>query len=95
MNKKELVEAVADEVNLPRKRVEDVISKTLELIQVTTADGESVRLMGFGTFSRVHRQARSGRNPKTGEALEIPEREEPKFSAGAVFKDTVRSVKRN
>ncbi|MGI5233757.1 HU family DNA-binding protein [Actinoallomurus sp. CA-142502] len=88
MNKRELVEAIAD--RLPSKAVAgDAVEAILDTIQETVAQGEKVTLTGFGTFERANRPARAGRNPATGDTIQIPARSVPTFKAGAVFKGCV------
>ena len=91
MNKKELVEAIADRVSLPRKTVNNVLGATLDVITETIAKGEDVVLVGFGTFKTLERKEREGRNPKTGESLLIPATVKPSFSAGKTLKELVAS----
>lgn len=90
MNKGELVDAVVSNMdNMTKKQADAIISAILESIQESVADGNKVTLVGFGTFEPRKRQAREGRNPKTGEPMHIPETVVPAFSAGKHFKERV------
>ncbi|AFY62132.1 MULTISPECIES: HU family DNA-binding protein [Cyanophyceae] len=89
MNKAELVDAVADKANVTKKQAEVVISAAVDVIMDAVADGDKVTLVGFGAFEPRERKAREGRNPKTGEKMEIPATKVPAFSAGKLFKEKV------
>jgi DNA-binding protein HU-beta len=89
MNKKELVEIIAKKSGKSQSLINDVLSTTLETIMESVGDGEVVRLVGFGSFESVTRGARTGRNPKTNEVMEIPPRVMPRFRAGSPFKDAL------
>ena len=89
MNKGELVDAVASKAEVTKKQADTVISATVEAIMEAVSGGDKVTLVGFGSFERRHRKAREGRNPKTGEKMEIPATEVPAFSAGKLFKEKV------
>ncbi len=89
MNKQELVSAVAEKTGLQKKQIEAAITSTLEVIQQTVSQGEKIQLVGFGTFEPRTREAREGRNPKTGEPIQIPATTLPVFKAGKAFKDSV------
>lgn len=89
MNKKELVDIVATETGVTKKEIDRVIAATLDAIAATVASGERVTLVGFGTFEPRDRAGREGRNPRTGEPVEIPATTVPAFSAGKLFKERV------
>lgn len=89
MNKGELVDAIADKANVTKKQADAVLTAALETIVDAVSDGDKVTLVGFGSFERRERKAREGRNPKTGESMEIPATTIPAFSAGKLFKDKV------
>lgn len=91
MNKKELVENVAREAEITRVDAEKVLDAILETISETLAAGEKVSLVGFGTFETKYRAAREGRNPQTGETLQIPATIAPVFKPGKVLKERVKS----
>ena len=87
MNKAQLVEQLASEVNITKADCERVLDFTIETIKKSVKKGDDVTLVGFGTFSRVKRKARIGRNPQTGEPLKVPACKVPKFRPGKVFKE--------
>jgi DNA-binding protein HU-beta len=90
MNKAELVDAIAKKVSgVSKKSVGEMVDAFTDTVQGALKKGESVALIGFGTFSTGKRAARAGRNPRTGEAIKIPARRTAKFSAGAGLKKAV------
>lgn len=89
MNKGELVDAIAIKANVTKKEADAVLTATLETIVDAIASGEKVTLVGFGSFDKRDRQAREGRNPKTGETMTIAATSVPGFSAGKLFKEKV------
>jgi len=89
MNKGELVDAVAGSAGLSRADAAKAVDATLDAIQSTLAGGGGVSLVGFGTFSVKARAARMGRNPRTGEAIQIQASNVPGFKAGKGLKDAV------
>lgn len=89
MNKGELVDAVASAAGLSRAEATKAVDGVLDAIQGTLANGGSVSLVGFGTFSVKARAARTGRNPRTGEAIRIKASKVPGFKAGKGLKDAV------
>ena len=91
MNKTELVKKVAAENALSQKQATAVVESVLNTIVATVAAGEKVSLPGFGTFESKHREARTDRNPRTKEAVEISASTVPSFKAGMAFKDTVNA----
>ncbi|NJL56184.1 HU family DNA-binding protein [bacterium] len=93
MNKGELVDKVAEKANITKKEADKVISVTFESIMEAVSKGEKVTLVGFGTFEARGRQAREGRNPKTGDKMTIPATTVPAFSAGKLFKEKVAEEK--
>lgn len=90
MNKKELVEAVALRTGHTQKAVHEVISSFQSVVTDTLSAGDSVALVGFGTFSTTDRAERIGRNPTTGEPLTIPARKSIRFKAGQILRDKVQ-----
>ncbi len=90
MNKGELVSKVSEKTKKPQKVCEEVVKATIEAITESLAAGESVALVGFGTFSVSERAAREGKNPATGEKIKIPATKVPKFKAGKALKDAVK-----
>ncbi len=89
MNKAQLVEKIATETKLTKAQTEQVLDQALETIKKTVAKGDDVKLVGFGTFSRGKRKARTGRNPQTGASISIPACKVPRFKAGKEFKEYV------
>ncbi|MEG3846283.1 HU family DNA-binding protein [Microcoleus sp. herbarium19] len=93
MNKGELVDAVAEKASVTKKQADAVLSAALEAIMEAVSEGDKVTLVGFGSFESRERKAREGRNPKTGDKMEIPATRVPAFSAGKLFKDRVAPPK--
>jgi DNA-binding protein HU-beta len=93
MNKSELVEAVAKAAELSKTDAEKALNGVIATIVKAVAKGDTVTLVGFGTFKSVKRAARTGRNPATGAALKIAASTSPKFTAGATFKAAVAGKK--
>ncbi len=89
MNKTELINQVAERAEVTKKDAEKVVSATIEAITAALAAGDKVQLTGFGSFEVKDRAARVGRNPRTGEATEIPASRTPVFKAGKALKDSV------
>jgi DNA-binding protein HU-beta len=89
LNKGELVDAVAGATGESRKTVQAVLDNTIDTIQQQVKKDERVSLPGFGTFERRARSARTGRNPQTGEEIQIKATKVPAFKPGAGFKDYV------
>ncbi len=89
MNKTELVAAVAEKAGMSKKDTEKVIAGVFDVIGEALAQGDKVQIAGFGGFEVKAREARTGRNPKTGETIEIPASKAPVFKAGKALKDKV------
>lgn len=89
MNKTQLIEAVAEKTDLKKKDAEAAVNAVIAAIQDTLKAGDKVQLVGFGTFEVKERGARTGRNPQTGEAIEIAASKHPAFTAGKAFKDAI------
>jgi len=89
VNKAELIDAVAENADISKAAATRAVDTVLESITTTLKNGEQVALIGFGTFSVKERAARTGRNPRTGEPLEIPAAKVPSFKAGKALKDAV------
>ena len=85
MNKAELIDSIAEKTGHTHIDTIKAIDALMETIEATVAGGDNVQLVGFGTFEPQHRAARAGRNPQTGEPLEIAEATLPKFSPGKSF----------
>jgi DNA-binding protein HU-beta len=90
MNKKELCNLVAKQLNKNKIEIEEVVDAFLNNVTTALATGEIVRLVGFGIFSVHNRAGREGRNPQTGEKIFIPATKTPTFVAGRVLKDAVK-----
>ncbi len=89
MNKNELVSAVAEAADLSKKDADAAIMALIDVITEALKEGERVQLVGFGTFELHKRAARTGRNPRTQEPMEIEEAVVPVFKAGKILKDAV------
>ena len=90
MNKSELINAVAEKAALSKKDSEAAVAAALDAIAAALAEGDEVRLVGFGTFEVKHRKARMGRNPKDPEKkIESPASKVPAFKPGKALKDAV------
>jgi len=89
VNKNELIAAVADSTGLSKVDAGNAVDAVFDSISDALKNGTEVRLVGFGTFSVTHRKASTGRNPRTGEAIQIPASNQPKFKAGKGLKESV------
>lgn len=89
MNKNDLVAAVADAASLSKVDAAKAVDGVFESITSSLKGGSEVRLVGFGTFSVANRKASEGRNPRTGERIQIPASRQPKFKAGKALKSAV------
>ena len=87
MNRVELVAAIAQEAGISKKDADAALKAFVNTVENELKDGGKVQLVGFGTFEVSKRAARTGRNPQTGEAMEIAASKTPKFKAGKAFKD--------
>ena len=91
MQKSELIDAVSQATGQTKILTASIIDATLESIVATVAGGDTVTVPGFGTFKSAKREARTGRNPRTGDSLEIAASTSPKFTAGSKFKAAVNA----
>lgn len=89
MNKADFVAAIADAAELSRTEAANAVDAMVSVITKTLKKGETVTLVGFGTFEVRARAARQGRNPKTGETIKIAASKNPSFKAGKALKDAV------
>lgn len=89
MNKAELVDAVAGAANLSKADAGRAVDAVVDAVTGALKQGQQVSIVGFGTFSVKHRAARSGRNPRTGETIQISASNVPGFKAGKALKDAV------
>ena len=90
MNKTELINAVAAKAEISKKDAEKALTAVLGSIEDALKAGDKVQLIGFGTFEVKERAARTGHNPKTGEAIEIAAAKVPSFKAGAALKTAIK-----
>ncbi len=93
MNKTQLVDAVAEASSVSKVKAAEAVEAVLSSISGALSKGDTVTLVGFGTFSVVQRKAREGRNPNTGKAIKIAAKKAPKFSAGKALKEAVNKRK--
>ena len=91
MNKAELIDSIAASADIPKAAAGRALDAVIESVQGTLKNGESVALVGFGTFSVKDRAARTGRNPQTGAPIQIAAAKIPNFKAGKSLKDAVNS----
>ena len=89
MNKTELIAAVAEKAGMTKKDAERAVNAALDAITATLAEGGRVQLSGFGIFEVKTREARTGRNPRTKETIQIPASKAPVFKASSALKATV------
>ena len=94
MTKAELIESVASKVDLPRAIAERAVNTMFDEMTAALRQGDKVNISGFGTFSVSTRKARTGRNPKTGESIEIAASRAAKFKPGKTLKDEVNKGSR-
>ncbi len=90
MTKNELIEKVAKKANLTKRASADAVNSLFNLVRDSLARGEKVVITGFGTFLIRSRAARRGRNPQTGEAIQIPHKKTPGFTAGKTLKRLIK-----
>ena len=90
MNKGELIDMVAEEVGCTKRDAKIVVESVFDCIADTLTKGETVRLVGFGTFGIRERASRTARNPRTGEKIPVPEMKVPYFKAGKELKEKVK-----
>jgi DNA-binding protein HU-beta len=90
MNKSELIDSIANGAGLSKADAQRALDATIESISKALKKGDTVSLIGFGTFSVKKRAARTGRNPATGETIKIKASKTPSFKAGKGFKDAIK-----
>lgn len=90
MNKSELVEKIAEKADISKAAAARALDATIGTIKATLKKGQTVTLVGFGTFRVNVREARNGRNPRTGEVIKIKKAKVPKFVPGKALKDAVK-----
>ena len=91
MNKTELVAAMAEKAELSKKDSEKALKAFIDVVSEELKNGGKIQLVGFGTFEVSERAARTGKNPQTGAAIQIPASKAPKFKAGKALKDDVNA----
>ncbi|MDD6440304.1 MAG: HU family DNA-binding protein [Lachnospiraceae bacterium] len=89
MNKQELVAAIAEKAELEKDDAKKALNAFIEVVGDELKKGEKIQIIGFGTFEVSERAAREGRNPQTGETMEIKASRNPKFKAGKALKDSL------
>ncbi len=89
MNKAELIGSVAEQAGMSKKDAEKAVNAVFAAVSDALADGQKVQLVGFGTFEVRERAARTGRNPQTGEEIQIAASKVPAFRAGKALKESV------
>ena len=92
MNKAQLIDAVAMKLDISRRSAGDTVDAVLEGITGAIISGDKVSLTGFGTFETTRRAARTARNPRTGESVDVPAATVPKFRPGQALKDEVNAT---
>ena len=90
MNKSELANEIAKKTKISKVKAWETLNATLDTIKATLKKGQKVSLVGFGSFTVKNRKARTGRNPKTGETIQIKARKVPAFSAGSELKKSLK-----
>ena len=90
MNKAQLIEKIAKATDSTKADAERTLDATIDTIRRAVKKGDDVKLVGFGTFTKQKRKARTGRNPQTGKPIKIPAAWYPKFRPGSEFKSLVR-----
>lgn len=91
MNKTELISRVAEKADLSKEAAAEAVDATFAQITSALQGGDEVRIVGFGNFQVTERKASTGRNPRTGEPIDIPASKVPKFRAGKALKDAVNA----
>ena len=91
MNKNDLITAVSDSASITKAQAAETVDAVFSTISNELSSGGEVRLVGFGTFVVTNRAATTGRNPRTGEAIQIPESKQPKLRPGKSLKSSVNS----
>jgi integration host factor subunit alpha len=95
MTKSDIVDVLCSKLEYPRKETQEIIETMFEMIKVELEKGESIKLPGFGNFVVRSKRARVGRNPKTGEEMEITARQVLTFKPSTILRNRVQSSKKN
>ncbi len=90
MNKAQLIEAIAHKNDFTKADTERMLETFMDVVRKSVKKGDEVKLVGFGTFAKLKRKARKGRNPQTGQEIKIPATWYPKFRPGTEFKNMLR-----
>ncbi len=93
MNKSELIAQITKDTGITKTQANDMLDSFTNAVTGALKKGDTVTLVGFGTFSVSQRAARNGRNPQTGETIKIKARKVPKFTSGKNFKDKIAGAK--
>jgi len=93
MNKGEIIDALSKETNTTKADAGRLLDAFVDLVQKNVKKGTDVTIVGFGTWTKAKRSARTGRNPQTGETIKIKAKSLPKFKPGKAFKDMVAAAK--
>ena len=91
MNKAELIAAMSEKAEISKKDAEKALKVFTDVVAEELKKGEKIQLVGFGTFEVTERAARTGRNPQSGEDMNIPASKAPKFKAGKALKDLINA----
>ena len=91
MNKAELISAMSEKAEISKKDEEKALNAFTDVVAEELKKGEKIQLVGFGTFEVTERAARTGRNPQSGEEMNIPASKAPKFKAGKALKDLINA----
>ena len=91
MNKAELIAAMSEKAEISKKDAEKALKAFTDVVAEELKKGEKIQLVGFGTFEVTERAARTGRNPQSGEEMNIPASKAPKFKAGKALKDMLNA----
>jgi DNA-binding protein HU-beta len=89
MTKAELIDSISSKAELPKQKAEEIVNRLFDDIVGALKNGDKVNISGFGTFSVSERKARTGRNPKTGETIQIASSRAAKFKAGKGLKESL------
>lgn len=95
MNKRELIEKMARQTTLTGVQSKEALEMFCKIVEETLKNGEKIQIAGFGTFEAIKKKSRVGRNPRTGEMMDISARCAPKFKPGKTLKDAVGRVNPN
>lgn len=91
MNKNDVIDAIKNKTGLTKEDAKKALDAFTDIVAEALKNGDKVQLIGFGSFEVTERSARTGRNPQTGAAIEIPASKAPRFKAGKALKDIVNS----